>query len=77
MISKLKGEVSDFDFRSVIIDVSGVGYRVFVSQNFHQKIRPGNIMEVWTHLAAKENSLDLYGFEKREDLDFFEMLISV
>src|SRR5581483_497384 len=31
----------------------------------------------WTYLAVRENALDLYGFQKKEELDFFELLISV
>ena len=77
MISRLKGFVDKFDDRSVIIDVQGVGYKVFLTQNFKNGLKIGEENEIWTHLAVRENSMDIYGFENKDTLDFFEMLITV
>ena len=77
MISRLKGFIDKFDDRSVIIDVQGVGYRVFLTQNFRNSLKIGEENEIWTHLAVRENSMDIYGFENKDTLDFFEMLITV
>jgi len=77
MISKLKGIISSFDHRSVIVDVNNVGYRVFANSDLQKKAASGKIIEVWIHFVARDNAMELYGFENREGLDFFEMLISV
>ena len=75
MIGYMKGTVLRQDMRSVILDVHGVGYRIFTNT----ATLPGDAkeQEFWTHLAVRENSLDLYGFSSEEELRFFELLISV
>jgi Holliday junction DNA helicase RuvA len=77
MISQLKGNVVHKDARFFIIDVSGVGYRVFSTSAIIEKISEKKDALVWTYLAVRENALDLYGFENKEDLDLFELLITV
>lgn len=77
MISQLKGSVSHKDLRFLIVDVAGVGYKVFATSAMIDKARDGAEISVWTYLAVRENSLDLYGFANKEDLDLFEMLITV
>ena len=79
MISRLKGNVIDSDTKSVILDVNGVGYKVFantetISKSNRSKNSP---LELFTYLAVRENSMDLYGFTSKETLEFFELLISV
>jgi holliday junction DNA helicase RuvA len=76
MIGYLKGTVVRQDLRSVILDVGGVGYRVFANTATLGDAT-GKPMEFWTHLAVRENALDLYGFSTEEELRFFELLISV
>ncbi|MFZ2522351.1 MAG: Holliday junction branch migration protein RuvA [Minisyncoccia bacterium] len=74
MIGYLKGRIIDQDIKSIILGVSGVGYKVFTNVlNLQTK---GEI-ELWTYLAVRENALDLYGFSKKEELEFFELLITV
>ena len=76
MIGHLKGTVVHQDLKSVVLDVSGVGYKIFTNTaNLDNK--KDKILEFWTYLAVRENALDLYGFSKKEELDFFELLISV
>lgn len=61
----------------VIIDVSGVGYRVYISQNTFSVVKVGREVFFWTHLSIREKAMDLYGFSKKSELDFFEMLLNV
>ena len=76
MIEHLKGVVIHQDLKSVVLDVSGVGYKIYtnIASLGVKKDKP---LEFWTYLAVRENALDLYGFIKKEELDFFELLISV
>ena len=76
MISHLKGKVIHNDLKYVVLDVSGVGYKVYT--NAGSLGNPlGKELEFWTYLAVRENALDLFGFQKKEELDFFELLLSV
>lgn len=76
MIGHLKGTVIHQDHKSVILDVSGVGYKIFT--NTVSLVNEKNkTVEFWTYLAVRENALDLYGFTTKEELSFFELLITV
>ncbi len=78
MIGRLRGTVSGGTERGLILDVGGVGYRVHTNPQSSAKWRKerGEIV-LYTHLAVREDSLDLYGFETEEELSFFELLLSV
>ncbi len=75
MIGHLKGTIIHQDLKSVILDVSGVGYKIYTNVGGFSNTKKE--MEFWTYLAVRENALDLYGFAKRDELDFFELLITV
>jgi Holliday junction DNA helicase RuvA len=77
MIAKLTGVVSDIGMRYAIIDVGGVGYKVFVTDDTLHHLKKGGRTSLLTHLAVRENSLDLYGFMAKKDREFFELLIGV
>jgi len=79
MIAQLKGEITQINGNSVVLLVSGVGYRVHVMPETIKEIREFGHKEISlkTHLAVRETSLDLYGFLNSDELEFFEMLISI
>lgn len=78
MIAKLRGPIVESGIGYIIVDVSGVGYRVHAAADTLQKLRgKKGAVELWTHLAVRENSQDLYGFLSAEELSFFEMLIGI
>jgi len=77
MIAQLKGTVLSCDGGAAILDVSGVGYKIFISPETAEKVRGQTNSTFFTHLAVRENALDLYGFLEHEELHFFEMLISI
>jgi holliday junction DNA helicase RuvA len=76
MIGHLKGTIIHHDLKSVILDVSGIGYKIFTNTT-HLDGKSEKILEFWTYLAVRETALDLYGFQTKEELDFFELLITV
>lgn len=76
MIGHLKGTLIHQDLKSVVLDVSGVGYKIFTNTASLEN-QKGKTIEFWTYLAVRENALDLYGFRTKDELDFFELLISV
>lgn len=77
MISSLSGTVRHKDINSIIIDVSGVGYRVAVTTDVALEALPSEPIFLWTHLAVRETALDLFGFPDRESLEIFELLITI
>jgi len=82
MIAQLTGKLESQEKNFLILTVAGVGYKIFATaetlETLHKsKKRTGQETKLWTHLAVRENALDLYGFLKKEELNFFEMLITI
>jgi Holliday junction DNA helicase RuvA len=77
MIARLEGTISYNTDKYVIIDVSGVGYKVFISTDAMMSINIGDKHAFWIYTAVRENSIDLYGFPQIEELSFFELLLDV
>lgn len=80
MIINLTGTIIFNEENYVIFDVSGVGYKVYMPNDTIRtatKTGTDNKITIWTHHAIRENAMDLYGFLTKEDLNFFELLISI
>ena len=62
----------------VVLDVAGVGYKVFLSKKTYSQIpAEGNNLKLFCFLNVRENLLDLYGFLNYEELEFFELLDTI
>ena len=61
----------------VVLDCGGVGYKVFVADKVLNGARVGEIMTLHIYTQVAETALDLYGFTTREELDFFELLLTI
>ncbi len=77
MIGSLHGTVELFDGNNILIQVNGVGYRVYVPQSILGKYHANEKIVVYTYTHVREDILDLYGFETVEDLKLFQALIGV
>lgn len=79
MIAHLSGNLFFASERFIVLDVGGVGYKVRVTLDTLRAIREktGEKVSLWVHTVVREDALDLYGFQNEEELEFFEMLISV
>jgi holliday junction DNA helicase RuvA len=78
MIGMLSGTVAHRDDPYVIVDVSGVGYKVLVPTTVLAKINAlGESIKLYTHTHVREDVLELYGFSDPSDLKLFEYLIGV
>lgn len=77
MISFLKGKVDTALASSIIIDVNGVGYQVFTTDKIIANSKLSSDIKLYTHMSVSENKITLYGFEKYQDVSFFELLTSV
>jgi Holliday junction DNA helicase RuvA len=77
MIRKLSGEIDEISDNEVILNVSGVGYGIRVSNHTLLAVRAGMQISFYTHHALRENASDLYGFLQKSEQDFFELLLGV
>ncbi len=77
MIGMVSGIVSLKDSPSLLVNVHGVGYRVFVSAPVFSQATLGEEVTLFTHTHVREDLLELYGFITQEDLKLFELLIGV
>lgn len=77
MIGSLNGTTIFKDDQSLLLDVNGVGYKVYVSVDVLAKSVIGEPLQVFTHTHVREDVLELYGFTDPSDLKLFSHLISV
>ncbi|MDO8560922.1 MAG: Holliday junction branch migration protein RuvA [bacterium] len=78
MISFLAGKIEFKGEKFAVINVGGVGYRVFASADTLKKIpEKGESVKLWTNLYVREDALELYGFIHQSELELFETLIHV
>jgi len=77
MISHISGNIIHKDQDYLIIDVNGVGYKVFVPKHVMADSILDEHISIWTHDVVREQNRDLYGFIDHSDLNFFELLINI
>lgn len=78
MFAYIKGNL-EMKFASyVVIDVGGIGYKVFMSEKAIEELGDtGNIVKVYTHYHVREDEISIYGFNTNEELNMFELLLGV
>lgn len=78
MYAYLKGSLEFTATNYAVVEVSGVGYKVYMSSAELSRLpAKGNAVMVYTHLHVREDMMDLYGFLTQDELLMFEMVISV
>ena len=78
MFAYIKGSLEIKTNNYVVIDVNGVGYKIFMSQKGIETLDEiGNIVKVYTYYYVREDNISLYGFTTNEELRMFELLLSV
>lgn len=77
MIATLRGEVSQIEDNAIIVEVGGVGLRVFVPAPLRTRLKAGESLLLYTHLVVREDALTLYGFESQPDRELFNILLGV
>lgn len=78
MIGFIEGKLADKKPTEVLVNVNGVGYKIFISVNTFDNL-PDNeaVVRLFTYLSVKEDALDLYGFLNESEKETFKLLISV
>jgi len=77
MIAILRGEISQIEENALVVEVGGVGLRVFVPAPLRGHVKAGEAVFLFTHLVVREDALTLYGFESQADRDLFNILLGV
>ena len=78
MFAYLKGILEVKTKGYIVIDVCGVGYKVFMSETAVEQLGEiGESVKVYTYLRVREDDMSLYGFNTNEELRMFELLLSV
>ena len=78
MISYVRGELAAVEPQKAIVDVGGVGYGVYMSQQALSLLpQPGNEVKLYTYLNVKEDAMQLFGFLTKDDLEIFKLVIGV
>ncbi len=78
MFAYIKGKLAIKSTDYVVIDVSGVGYKIYAPTSTINKLGEiGSEAMVHTHYHVREDNISLYGFATAEELRMFELLIGV
>ena len=77
MIASLEGVVGAVAFDSLVIEVGGIGYRVYASPSVLSTAQPGGRLKLHTYHLVREDQQALYGFRSTEELGFFNLLLTV
>lgn len=78
MLAYIKGSLEMKYDNYVVIDVGGLGYKVFMSEKSMEEVgNIGDVVKVHTHYRVREDDISIYGFITNEELKMFELLLSV
>lgn len=78
MLAYIKGTLEMKMTEYVVIDVGGLGYKIFMSNIGMEKLGEiGSKVKVYTYYRVREDDISIYGFNTNEELRMFELLLSV
>lgn len=78
MISSLEGKIALKLEKYAVIETGGIGFKVLCAEKTLSKIpQIGSSVKLYTFLSVKETSWDLFGFLTFEEVELFELLISI
>ena len=78
MYAYINGKIADKANNYVVIDNSGIGYKIYMSLVAIEKLPDvGETQKVYTYYHVREDNISLYGFLSNEELRMFELLLSV
>jgi len=77
VIASVEGKVGAVAFDSVVLEVGGIGYRIFAAPAILVTAVPGSTVRLFTYHLVREDQQALFGFRSAEDLGFFTLLLTV
>ena len=77
MIASVEGPIGSIALDSVVVEIGGIGYRVFTSPAVIAAARVGARLRLFTYHLVREDQQALFGFRSGEELGFFTLLLTV
>ena len=78
MLAYIKGKLEIKMTEYVVIDVGGLGYKVFMSESSIEKLgNIGDLVKIHTYYRVREDDISIFGFNTQEELKMFELLLGV
>lgn len=77
MIATLSGKVTHIESNTIIIEMGGIGFQVYVPIPLKDRLKPSDTVFLFTYLVVRQDMLSLYGFDTRESREFFILLLTV
>lgn len=83
MFYYISGKLAHLETGVAVIDAGGIGYRLTISGTTYDAMPPNRSVEtpptvkLYTHMAVREDGVELFGFSTKTELDTFKLLISV
>ena len=78
MFAYIKGMLDTKTNNYVIVETSGIGYKIFMSLKSIESLGDvGTSVKIYTHYYVREDNISLYGFTSNDELRMFELLLSV
>jgi Holliday junction DNA helicase RuvA len=77
VIASVEGKVGAIAGDSLVIEVGGIGYRVFAAPAVLSVAAPGSTLKLHTYHLVREDQQALFGFRSAEELGFFNLLLTV
>lgn len=77
MIASISGHVVELYPDSVVVGVGGFGLQVYITAPLLDRLHPGESLLLHTYLVVRQELLALYGFETRQEREFFMLLLGV
>jgi Holliday junction DNA helicase RuvA len=77
VLASVEGSVGAVSADSLVIEVGGLGYRVFAAPSVIAAAVPGSRLKLHTYHLVREDQQALYGFRTAEELGFFNLLLTV
>ena len=77
MIARIRGRPLAWDAEGLVVDVAGVGYRVFATPSAIRLADGADEVSLHTHLHVRDDAMQLFGFADADERELFEQLLSV
>lgn len=77
MIAFIQGIAADMTESSVIVEAGNIGFEIYMTGNELGRLRIGDKVKIHTSFQVREDSMQLFGFLRKDDLSVFKLLLGV
>ncbi len=74
MINYLKGKIIEKEDKYLVLENQGIGFKIFCSSKSLKELSVGIVAQIYTFLCLREDTIELYGFLSKKELELFEVL---